>query len=134
MNLSKKQIRATFRNSVFERDRYLCKCCKKPGKDRQGGDGWKKFHAEEIGLVELDAHHITNRSLLPNGGYVKENGVSVCNECHLKAESFSGSIKEYLGTLPAPETDDSFAPDSLYKLIGSSLVEAIAASNRLGVK
>jgi 5-methylcytosine-specific restriction endonuclease McrA len=119
--MNKKQIRAEFRRAVFERDKYRCLCCGQPGKDRQGGDGWKKFHKEEFTLVELDAHHINDRHLMPGGGYVKENGISVCPECHLKAE-------EHWVTGTGIE---GFSPDDLYKLIGSSLDLATATSKLL---
>jgi 5-methylcytosine-specific restriction endonuclease McrA len=61
MSSSKKIIRKKFRDDCFARDRYSCaKCDFKSAIDK----------AEK----ELDAHHITDRNLLPNGGYVKENG------------------------------------------------------------
>jgi len=55
---------------------------------------------------------------MPNGGYVKENGVSVCDECHLKAETFWST----------GEAIEGFAPEDLYNLIGSSLEIAVNAS------
>lgn len=82
----KKQIRDKFRNDVFTRDNHKCVIC-------------------GISNVKLDAHHVTNRNLMPNGGYVKENGITLCdveNGCHFKAE-----IGEY-------------TPEELYKKIKSS--------------
>gem|GEM_PF-4322578 len=40
MSSQKKIIRKNFRCSTMRRDRYRCRCrcCGKPGKDRQGGD------------------------------------------------------------------------------------------------
>ncbi len=108
--MNKQAIRTKFRNDVFARDKYCCICCNKPGKDRQGGDGWKKFHREEFSLVPLDAHHIISRKEMPNGGYVKENGISVCDECHIKAEA-------YWSKQPV---QNGFMPDELFKKIGSS--------------
>lgn len=71
--------------------------------------------------VKLDAHHITDRTLMPNGGYVKENGISLCPGCHEKAEVFHST-----GTaLPG------WSPDDLYEVIGSSYSLAHAASERL---
>jgi len=58
---------------------------------------------------------------MPNGGYVKENGISVCDDCHLKAETFWST----------GEALEGFSPADLYKLIGSSLEDATAASERL---
>ena len=61
--MSKKKIREDFRNSVFDRDGHKCKMCGNP-------------------KAKLDAHHITDRSLMPNGGYVKENGIYLCEDLH----------------------------------------------------
>lgn len=109
----KRAIRSAFRKAVFERAGYRCECCGVAGYDRQSD----QVH----GKVELDAHHITNRNEMPNGGYVKENGISVCDDCHLKAEEFWSTGK-------AP---DGFSPTELYELIGSRLEEAVSASELL---
>lgn len=69
----------------------------------------------------LDAHHITDRNLMPNGGYVKENGISLCPPHHENAEVFHST-----GT-PLP----GWAPDDLYEAIGSTHQRAIAASEKL---
>lgn len=99
MSNKKKQIRANFRNNVFERDKHLCKVCEKSSND-------------------MDAHHITNRNDMPNGGYVKENGVSLCPGCHVQAE-------EYLQSgIGIPSGD-------LYMMIGSSYELAVTASLKL---
>jgi len=112
---SKKEIRKNFRDSVFTRDGFCCKCCGKPGKDRQGGDLWEKFHKSPVFLEELDSHHIISRDLFENGGYTKSNGITVCPECHLKCE-------EYWTTGVAIE---GFSIEDLYSLIGSSEEKAI---------
>ena len=70
---------------------------------------------------ELDAHHITDRNLLPNGGYVKENGISLCPACHEKAEVFHSTGSSVEG----------YSPDDLYKKINSSYEKAVEASNKL---
>lgn len=58
---------------------------------------------------------------MPSGGYVKENGISVCDACHLKAEAhWNGS-----------EADPEFAPEKLYQLIGSCYEDAEDASHSL---
>ena len=113
--MKKKDIRRSFRRMVFERDRYCCVVCNKPGIDRQGSDGHLRFHGTTP--VELDAHHITNRSEMANGGYVVENGITLCPECHILAEYFWQS-----GNSPG------FEPDTLYAMIGSSHKDAIIAS------
>lgn len=108
MSSSKKVIRKKFRDDCFARDKYSCaKCNFKSSPDK----------AEK----ELDAHHITDRNLLSHGGYVKENGISLCSECHIKAEVFHST-----GT-PIP----GYSVEELYVVIGSSLEKAIKASEKL---
>lgn len=93
MSSKKKQVRAAFRNAVYTRDKYTCRCCGFKGDENT-----------------LDAHHIIDRNEMPNGGYVKENGITVCSECHIKAES------THLG-LPIPE---GYSREDLFRIIGSS--------------
>ncbi len=110
--MGKKQaIRAAFRSAVFKRDKLHCRCCGKAGYDRQE-------LTDKPDQVPLDAHHITDRTQISNGGYVKENGISVCDDCHLKAEAFWNTGKSEVG----------FSPDDLYKIIGSSKEIAEAAA------
>lgn len=111
---SKKQIRADFRQAVFERDCYHCVMCGRPGKDRQGGNAHLKHHGETETL--LDAHHITNRKFLPGGGYVPENGISLCDDCHVKAEG---------------DNVVGFKVDDLYAKIGSDYTTALELSTRI---
>ena len=107
MSADKKRIRNEFRTATFTRDGHKCRGC-----------GWSAFRPGEL---ELDAHHITDRNLMPNGGYVKENGISLCPTCHEKAEVFHST-----GTaLPG------WSPEDLYRLIGSTYEEAVKASERL---
>jgi len=96
MSKNKKLIRTHFRESVFSRDNYKCVTCSN--------------HA-------TDAHHITDRNSIPNGGYVKENGISLCTICHIKAEMENPPI--------------GFDSRTLYMLIDSSEKEAIGAAKRL---
>lgn len=108
MGQEKKLIRKNFRDSCFKRDNYSCAKCKfksSPNKAEQ----------------ELDAHHVTDRNLMPNGGYVKENGISLCAPCHEKAEVFHST-----GT-PIP----GYSVEELYQCIGSSYEKAIEASKKL---
>jgi len=113
--LDKKTIRRIFRQEVFERDGYKCRLCGKAGYDHN--DGTQRIVRDR---VALDAHHISDRHNMPAGGYVKENGISVCEECHLKVEH------------PA-ENDIEHQPKNLYDLIGSSLEIATKASLALEV-
>ena len=89
---TKKQIRERFRMAVFERDGHKCRKCGAKGK--------------------LDAHHITDRNEMPNGGYVVENGISLCETCHAMAELWHASEhREFVA---------GYHPDDLYRLIGLS--------------
>ena len=70
MLLTRKQ----FREDVFDRDGHKCVVC--------GAEG------------RLDAHHILERRLWPDGGYYLDNGVSVCGEHHLACERTDISVEE----------------------------------------
>lgn len=108
MSKEKKLIRQQFRDACFKRDNYRCAMCD------------MKFSKEKA-EQELDAHHVTDRNLLPYGGYVKENGISLCEECHIKAEIFHSTGIAHPG----------YSPEDLYKVINSNLEKAIAASEKL---
>ena len=101
--MGKKEIRAKFRDSVFKRDGYKCRFCN---------------------ITEnLDAHHITDRNEMPNGGYVKENGISLCHEHHMMAEAYHMSNGN--------SWEQGFHPNDLYKVIGSNKELAEEKSNKL---
>jgi len=70
---SKKEKRRQFKKDVFARDSFKCVICPKEA---------------------VDAHHILNRGLWEDGGYHVDNGVSVCETCHLDAESGKISCDE----------------------------------------
>jgi hypothetical protein len=59
--------RDDFRAAVFARDGHVCVVCR----DSESA---------------LDAHHIIERRLFPDGGYYVDNGATVCEEHHLLAE------------------------------------------------
>ena len=83
---------------------------------------WRKANKVTItGDTYLDAHHITDRNLLPNGGYVAENGISLCPDCHQKAEEFHSTGIAHTG----------YAHDDLYKVINSTYELAVEASKKL---
>jgi predicted restriction endonuclease len=105
---NKKRVREEFRDAVFRRDRYRCRGC-------------GLASTREKAVEELDAHHITDRHVMPNGGYVAANGISLCPTCHEKAEVFHSTGVALEG----------WAPADLYEKIGSNEREAIAASHRL---
>ncbi len=102
MGQDKKKIRQAFRDAVFSRDNNCCKVC--------GSNKGK-----------LDAHHITPRTNIANGGYVLENGVSLCANCHEKAEEYYKTGTIILG----------YSPEELYNLIDSSVEKAIEAAGKL---
>lgn len=115
----KQDVRADFRKAVFTRDRHTCQVC---------GRRWTAADAEPS-LGRMNAHHVTDRAEMPNGGYVAENGITVCDgpfgqdSCHMKCEKFhiTGG-KEWVPGLH---------PNDLYKKIGSSREKAEAASAKL---
>ncbi|MFI5297275.1 MAG: RNA ligase family protein [Polyangiales bacterium] len=79
--------RDAFRDAVFKRDGHKCLVC-----DR----------------AAVDAHHVIDRKLWPDGGYYLENGASVCEEHHLEAEATTLScdrLRELAGItrFPLPE-------------------------------
>lgn len=63
--------RELFREAVFERDHHKCVVCDAPA---------------------VDAHHLIERRLWPDGGYELDNGVSLCAEHHLAAERTELSV------------------------------------------
>lgn len=99
----KQKIREKFRTDCLKRDKNSCIICNAKN-------------------VELDVHHITNRNEMPNGGYVKENGASLCEKCHIQAEDFlNGNLS----------IDKKYSPENLYLLIKSNKELAIKMSNLL---
>ena len=91
MSAKKKEIREHFRNACLIRDKHKCVFC-------------------DI-REDLDVHHITDRNKIPNGGYVKENGITLCSEHHRQAEAYHASE----GALWYP----GMRPEDLYKKIVS---------------
>lgn len=65
MDVAELLTRDAFREGVFARDGHRCVHC---------------------GAPAMDAHHIIERRLWPDGGYYLENGASLCGDCHLLAE------------------------------------------------
>src|SRR5688572_3396976 len=103
--MDKKSIREAFRQAVFDRDGHRCAMCGRSD-------------------VKLDAHHITDRHDMPNGGYVAENGITLCDcpqGCHWKAEHHHATGKSYPG----------YSPEELYAKIGSDFEKAWEASEQL---
>ena len=124
---SKKENRKKFKAAVFKRDKNTCQHCD------------LKYSDDEVENY-LDAHHITDRNEMPNGGYVVENGISLCKyvqpnpgkelssdteegSCHMKAEKFHIS--------GGKEWEQGMHPDELYAKVDSSKEMAVKASEKL---
>src|SRR6476620_2086045 len=92
--MKKKQaVRKAFRDACLERDGYECCTCGKP-----------QFEDN------LEVHHITDRNELKDEfKYVPENGITLCNPCHQKAEKFHQTGGE--------DWEDGYHPDTLYTII-----------------
>ena len=106
--MSKKEIRKNFRDSVYKRDNYKCVMC-----------NFKS--SKESAEKDLDAHHIVDRKEIINGGYVLENGISLCPSCHEKAEEYHSTGIAHSG----------YSVDDLYRKINSNLEKAVKASEKL---
>lgn len=65
--------RDAFREGTFARDKHTCVWYKAPA---------------------VDAHHILERRLFPDGGYYLENGASLCGVCHMLAETTEISCED----------------------------------------
>ena len=105
---NKKQIRNRFNEIVLRRDGYQCIMC--------------GYHPQDPYF--LDVHHITDRSLMPNGGYSEYNGITLCcdrsktDNCHMKAEFFHAKGFAISG----------YSPNDLYDRINSSYTLAFERS------
>ena len=106
--MDKKLIRKNFRDTCHKRDKYKCVMC-----------DFKS--TPERAIEELDVHHITNRKEIINGGYVPENGISLCSSCHEKAEEFHSTGIAHPG----------YSIENLYKAINSNYEKALEASKKL---
>jgi hypothetical protein len=74
----------------------------------------------------LGPHHILDCHDLPNGGYVTENGITLCagddpDSCHARAERWHATGSAHPG----------YSPQDLFDRIGSSLEATLQASERL---
>lgn len=98
-----KRLKQIFNSECLERDNFCCVLCKK--------------------TEDLDVHHIKDRHELPNMGYTKWNGITLCSACHWKAEQFHiSSGKSWI---------EGYSPNDLFKIINSSEEKAIEGSKNL---
>lgn len=102
--MNKKQLRRDFVEKCLERDHDKCRVCGEP----QG----------------ITVHHVTDRNEMPEGGYSPLNGITLCVDCHWKAEVWHMSGNK--------EAHPGFHPDELYAMIGSDYEKAFYASEALG--
>ena len=68
--------RRDFREQVFSRGNGSCEICA----------------TYDLVSPAVDAHHIIERRLWPDGGYYLDNGASVCGSCHLLCEQTQISV------------------------------------------
>jgi hypothetical protein len=96
--------RDQFREAVFARDGHKCVHCGKPG---------------------VDAHHIIERRLFPNGGYYLNNGVTLCADCHLAAEATLIDCYQLRTDAAILEVvlPEHFFPDGVYDKWGDQIAE-----------
>ncbi len=95
--------RDEFRVRVFARDGQRCLVCREPA---------------------VDAHHLFERKLWPDGGYYLENGASVCEVHHLEAEQTTLSceqLRELAGITRFP-TPPHLYPDQKYDKWGNPIL------------
>jgi hypothetical protein len=95
--------RDQFRASVFARDKHRCVAC---------------------GAAAVDAHHVLERRLFPDGGYYLENGVSLCAACHVKAEGTEISCERLreAAKIAAPALPPQLAADQPYDKWGNPVL------------
>ena len=122
--MDKKLIRKKFRDAVFKRDKYTCQICGQVYSEKESDPS--------LGII--NAHHITDRNLMPNGGYTPFNGITVCDEkgkypgktsCHMMVEQW------HLTDGNEELVEEQYRPDSLYMKIDSSLGLAEKKSKQL---
>src|SRR5680860_1154948 len=95
--------RDEYREAVFARDDHRCVVC---------------------GAPAADAHHLIERRLWSNGGYFIANGVSLCGDCHLRAESTEISCDELRGLagIDRIHLPDHLCPGGTYDKWGNDLL------------
>lgn len=101
--------RSKFRAAVFEREHGLCCVCS---------------YADGKSKAAVDAHHIIERRLWPDGGYYIDNGVALCAEHHLQAETTDLScelIRECAG-IKKVVLPEHLYPDQIYDKWGNPIL------------
>lgn len=103
--------RDDFREGVFARDNHKCVFCGKKAEDTPEG--------------KLDAHHILERRLWPDGGYYLENGATVCEAHHLQCEKtlYSVDLVREMAGIKKKVVPPHFYPDHVYDKWGNPVLE-----------
>lgn len=96
--------RDQFREGVFKRDGFKCVFCDNPA---------------------VDAHHILERRLWPDGGYYESNGASVCEEHHLACERTAISVEDvrYAAAISKIWVPPHLYDDHIYDKWGNPVLE-----------
>jgi len=96
--------RNEFREAVFARDKNKCVFCNLPA---------------------VDAHHILERRLWPDGGYYLDNGASVCAEHHMACETTTISVEDvrYACSIHKKIVPPHFYDDHIYDKWGNPILE-----------
>lgn len=96
--------RDNFREGVFNRDKHKCIVCKQPA---------------------VDAHHILDRKLFDDGGYYLNNGVSLCEKCHIAAEKSQITCEELrvLVNIADPVLPEGLESDVIYDKWGKAILQ-----------
>lgn len=104
--------RDDFREGVFARDNHKCVFCGKT--------------AEETPEGKLDAHHILERRLWPDGGYYLANGATVCEEHHLECERTTITVGEVMEAAGITKriVPPHFYDDHIYDKWGNPILDA----------
>ena len=100
---SKLLDRDAFREGVFLRDHYKCVICRLPA---------------------TAAHHIVERRLFSDGGYYLDNGASLCDDCHIRAEETTLSCEDIRVAcgITKPILPDHLYPDLVFDKWGNEIL------------
>ena len=98
--MNKLLTRQEFREKVFNRDKHKCVFC---------------------GAPAIDAHHILERKLFPDGGYYINNGASVCEVHHFACEMTTISTDDVRKACGITEVvlPPQLSPDKVYDKWGN---------------
>jgi len=99
--------REQFNTEVLKRDNNECVICK---------------HKENLAV-----HHIIDRKCFDNGGYFLNNGISLCEICHIKAENGNYTCEELreLAKIKEIILPNSFDPNLEYDKFGNEIKEKL---------